>query len=392
MNGKSRSAAPGSMSSQRSVVAMIADYPRHLDSIDGGVQAATAYLVSELVKSDEIDLHVVSFDVTVRAPNRVLRNGVKRHILPAQRLGAITRWRYDDMSLRKCLNEIKPTIVHAQGAGIDGFLATKSGYPSVVTVHGIIAADARYMSSMLARIRLTLQGWTTERYCVRHATRTILISPYVQEYYGNLLRGIGHFIPNPVNEKFYEVQRSEVPHRILFAGRLIPIKGVTDLIEAFAEIREHTDARLILAGSLADKIYVRRVRQKAHTLNLESHIEFRGLLKEPALLEEFSRASVLVLPSYRENAPMVIQQAMAASIPVVAARVGGVPYQVEHQETGLLFEPGDVRALAAHVMYLFENDPARYQMGQNARAKALAEYRAECVAAQTLAVYRELRG
>lgn len=99
----------------------------------------------------------MSFDAAIENPTRALHNGVKRYILPAQRLGAMTRWQLDAIRLRKCLAEIKPGIVHAQGAGVDGFLATKSGYPSVVTIHGMIGEDARYMSDLIARIRLTLQ-------------------------------------------------------------------------------------------------------------------------------------------------------------------------------------------------------------------------------------------
>jgi glycosyltransferase involved in cell wall biosynthesis len=129
---------------------------------------------------------------------------------------------------------------------------------------------------------------------------------------------------------------------------------------------------------------------QARALNIESAVEFRGLLTETELLDEFSRASVLVLPSHQETAPMVIQQAMAASVPVVATRICGVPYQIDHGRTGYLFDPGDVGALAGYVGQLIADDALRSGMANAARAKALAEYRAEQVAAQTLAVYRAL--
>lgn len=371
-------------------VAMIADYPRDLQSIDGGVQAVTAYLVSELVKSPEIDLHVVSFDPQTRASLHMREEGFQRYVLPAQRLGAMTRWTLDFVTLQKCLRQIDPSVVHAQGAGTDGFLAARSKYPSIVTIHGMIGEDAKYMSGVLARARLALQGLTTEKYCARHATRTILISPYVRDYYGPLLRGISHFIPNPVNRKFYEVERREIPGRILFAGRLIPRKGVMDLLNAFADIRSRVNARLVLAGSLSDESHVRRLRELARSLNVESEVEFRGLLREHELLEEFGRASLLVLPSHQETAPMVVQQAMAASVPVVATKICGLPYQVDHGATGFLFAPGDVRALADHVVQLIADDSTRSRMAKDARAKAVSEYRADRVAEQTLAVYRAL--
>ena len=377
----------------RMTVAMIADYPRDLQCIDGGVQAVTAYLVSELAKSKEIDLHVVTFDAQAESPAHIRDEGFERYVLPPQRLGAVTRWTLDYMALQKCLSHIDPVVVHAQGAGVDGFLAARSTYPSIVTIHGMIGEDAKYMSGVLARARLTLQGMTTEKYCARHATRTILISPYVRDYYGPLLRGTSHFIPNPVNRKFYDVQRREVPGRILFAGRLIPRKGVTDLLEAFAGIRSRVDARLVLAGSLSDQGYVRRLVEQARALNVESAVEFRGLLTEPELLDEFSRASVLVLPSHQETAPMVIQQAMAAGLAVIATRICGVPYQIQHDVTGLLYDPGVVEDLATLIVRIVTDGTLARRLGEAARAAAIDRYHAAKVADATLAAYESiLRG
>ena len=87
---------------------------------------------------------------------------------------------------------------------------------------------------------------------------------------------------------------------------------------------------------------------------------------------------------------MVVQQAMAASVPVVATRICGVPYQIDHGRTGYLFAPGDAGALAGYVGQLIADDALRSGMASAARAKAVAEYRAEQVAAQTLSVYRAL--
>ncbi|CAN5295025.1 hypothetical protein BH24PSE2_BH24PSE2_12850 [soil metagenome] len=369
---------------------MVADYPRDAESLDGGVQAVTAYLVAELARCREVALHVVTFDSSVKGLETFSKNGVSHYYLPTQRLGAMTRWAYDLKRLRHCLARINPDVVHAQGVGVDGFLSVKSGYPALVTIHGMIGEDAKFTSGWLASTRLRLQSWIAEKYCAVHARRTILISPYVQEYYGSLLQGPSHFIPNPVHERFFKVKRSEASHQLLFAGRLIPRKGVLELIEAFARAREHVDIHLTVAGSLADVQYVNRVRQRIKALGVEPYVSLCGLLKEAELLDEFAKAAVLVLPSYQETAPMVIQQAMAASIPVIATRVCGVPYQVTHGKTGLVFEPGDVAELTGCLVRLMKNHTERGAMGQEARRRALAEYSAEHVAAETVDVYKAM--
>jgi glycosyltransferase involved in cell wall biosynthesis len=378
--------------SNKPVVAMIADYPLDPEAIDGGLQAVTVYLVRELLNLNEVDLRLVSFYPGIRASTRVHPNGLQQYLLPRQRLGAPTLWRYDFLNLNRCLNRIGPTVVHAQGAGLDGYLAVKSGYPSVVTFHGIIREDAKYKSRLRERLRLRMQSWLTEEYCARYAQRTILISEYVNDYYGDALESPTHFIPNPVDKKFFEVKRQEECGRILFAGRVIPRKGVGDLIEAFAMTRQQADVRLILAGSLSDKAYVERLKGRVIDLGISPYVEFLGLLKEAELLDQFARATMLVLPSYQETAPMVIQQAMAAALPVVASRICGIPGQLDQGTTGCLFEPGDVRSLASHMMRLVQDQGYRVQMANGARVKAQAEYRAEHVAEKTMSVYRELGG
>ena len=86
------------------------------------------------------------------------------------------------------------------------------------------------------------------------------------------------------------------------------------------------------------------LRRIAGELGIAPKVEFTGLLDEPSLIREFERAEALVLPSFQETAPMVVQQAMAAGLAVVASRVGGIPYQIRHEVSGLLFEAGNVAA------------------------------------------------
>ena len=87
---------------------------------------------------------------------------------------------------------------------------------------------------------------------------------------------------------------------------------------------------------------------------------------------------------------MVIQQAMAASLPVVATRICGVPYQIEHRKTGCLFEPGDIGSLVHHLEELLADEDLRSTIAAAARQKALSNYRAEDAAADTVAVYRSI--
>lgn len=365
---------------------MVAEYP---DSglVDGGVQAATRYLAEALVELDRIELHVISFRAHSSSPGQTSANGLHRHLLPRQRLGAVTRWHRDFAALERCLAAIRPDVVHGQGAGVEGYLAVRSGYPSVVTFHGMIGIDARFKSTPAARFKARLHSRITERYCALNADHVILINPYVETVFGELLRGRRHHIPNPTNERYFVMNRAEQAGRILFAGRITPLKGVAHLIRALPRVLESVDADLVLAGAPTDREYFQSVKRLVEELGLTDRVHFHGLLGEDALLDEFSRASVLVLPSLQENSPMVIQQAMAGGIPVVASRVGGVAHVLEDGKTGWLVEPEKPDELAGALVRVL-GDPS-FRHAAASRSRQLAErFRAGNVAEQTLAVYR----
>ena len=89
---------------------------------------------------------------------------------------------------------------------------------------------------------------------------------------------------------------------------------------------------------------------------------------------------------------MVIEQAMAARVPVVATRVGGVDYLVDHGRTGFVVEFGDVEGLAGAMSRVLTDADLRTQMGEAGRVEADRRFRAEVVARQTRQVYDQVLG
>jgi glycosyltransferase involved in cell wall biosynthesis len=88
---------------------------------------------------------------------------------------------------------------------------------------------------------------------------------------------------------------------------------------------------------------------------------------------------------------MVVQQAMAAGLAVVASDVGGIPFQVQHDVNGLLFPAGDTSRLAALIARLEGEQRLSERLGRAARAHAEAHWRAAAVASATIDVYRNMR-
>jgi glycosyltransferase involved in cell wall biosynthesis len=122
-------------------------------------------------------------------------------------------------------------------------------------------------------------------------------------------------------------------------------------------------------------------------LGLEDRVSLLGALPAERLMEEYRHASVLVLPSAQETSPLVIAEAMAAGVPVVATRVGGVAHLVDDGRTGFVVEVGDVGALAQRIAALIGDDDTRRAFSSAARSCA-QRFRPAAVAARVHAVYQ----
>lgn len=131
---------------------------------------------------------------------------------------------------------------------------------------------------------------------------------------------------------------------VLFVGRLVPVKGVSVLLDAFAAIAaSFPDATLTIVGDGSDRT---ALRQQAAGLGLTDRVTFTGSLDQRRVAARMAGADLLVLPSFAEGLPVVLMEAMASGMPVIASNVAGTPELVENGVTGTLIEPGDPRALA----------------------------------------------
>jgi glycosyltransferase involved in cell wall biosynthesis len=172
------------------------------------------------------------------------------------------------------------------------------------------------------------------------------------------------------------------------AAQFIPRKGHDTLLTAVpAILRAHPDARFLLfgRGPLRDEVEAEiREAGLADTVLLPG---FRDDL--PSLLPCLD---LLVHPASMEGLGVVLLQASAAGVPIVASAVGGIPEAVAHRENGLLIPPGDPDALAEAVVTLLENPEQARAMGETGRERVRGLFSVERMVEGNLAVYREILG
>lgn len=368
---------------------MLGPFPRSLARIDGGVAAATTYLSQALSKTADIELIGVRVAGTASTREPTENLGWPIVDLDLGRFSVSTFFRRQRRDFDALLRRYKPDLVHAQGADASGYLAVKSGWPAVVTIHGILSECARLRTNLIKRLRELAQAQLTEHYVVERAAHIIAISPYVGNFYRSRLLGTIHDVPNAVAPQFFELERRPESGRLLFAGRISRGKGLVDLIHAVARV-SGTVSEVILAGAAPDRDFASQLRAVIEETGQTSKFDITGLLDEQSLLHEFAKASALVLPSYQETAPMVIQQAMAAGLPVIASRVGGIPHQIDDEASGLLFDAGDINQLADRLTQVLTDQKLSRRLAVAAQAKATELFTAERVASATRAAYQRV--
>jgi glycosyltransferase involved in cell wall biosynthesis len=128
---------------------------------------------------------------------------------------------------------------------------------------------------------------------------------------------------------------------LVFVGRLAPVKGLRVLIEALLARGDRDDVRLTIVGDGTE-----RATLEAMAAPLGEAVHFTGYQSQDEVAAILATADAFVLPSFAEGVPVVLMEALAANLPVIATRITGVPELVEDGVSGLLVSPGDADALA----------------------------------------------
>jgi glycosyltransferase involved in cell wall biosynthesis len=188
------------------------------------------------------------------------------------------------------------------------------------------------------------------------------------------------FIPNAIDTSlFSDIQRPRTADstvRLLYLGHLGREKGTFELLQAIQQLDLAGDQsfELNLYGeSITEGDY-----QTIDALIKDEKLSARVKIHHPVYDEEkkqvFAFADVFILPSHHEGMPMSIIEAMAAGLPVVATRVGGIIDQVVDGKTGFLVQPGDANHLSAVLAKLIGDKELRMRMGTAGREKAVNQY------------------
>jgi glycosyltransferase involved in cell wall biosynthesis len=279
--------------------------------------------------------------------------------------------------------------------------------PFIHTIHGVLGDEyekaqendqtsfrgkaANYFMHYLAK----LEGQTAQ-----DADLIVTISNYslqkIRSHY-NVDSAKVRIVPNGVDTERFKPNPDKTALRrqfglgeepcVLFVGNLIARKGLPTLLEAAKKVvKERTDTKFLIVGEGPLKAPLSHAIASA---GLMGNFRFLGNLSEEQLPQIYNCADVFVLPSIQEGQGIVLLEAMASGVPVVAFDIGGVNEAVCNGETGLLVELGNVKALGQAVLKFLADSMLREQFGRFATKRVLEKFTWDTCANGMLEVYKE---
>lgn len=226
-----------------------------------------------------------------------------------------------------------------------------------------------------------------------HLHRGIAVSEpardFVNRYFPNFAMRV---IPNGIDLNVYKPGLAPIRHlrdenvNILFVGRLEKRKGLGDLLRAYRVLNERVpETRLIIVGDGPQRGRVESYVQR-HRLN---NVILAGFVPDTVKPRYYSSADIFCAPATgAESFGIVLLEAMAAGLPIVACRAAAVPEVAPDGEVGRLVPPDDSAALAEAILGLLDDPERRHVLGQGGRER-VERYRADVVAAEFLAAIGE---
>ena len=373
-------------------VAFLTPFPASPEMVPGGVAAVASNLVEGLGPAPGVDLHVISCSPEFPEPRTEERHGAAVHCLPAHaRWAQLRGYRAERRAIARVLQRIRPDLVHANGLGWPVVAAAESGRPTATSLHGLTWIELRMQR--LRGLRGVRTRWRARReYAqVRDIRHLFINTDYVRGHLPEAPGRTVHFVRNPVSEAVFGIRNAPDRPTVLVVGGTRPRKDPLTALRTFRRVcRLVPEARLVLLGPPSHGPLDAAVADYVRRHGMENRVSLPGLVPTERLHAEWARASLLLLTSLEETAPIAIGEACAVGVPTVGTDAAGIPFMVDPDETGFVCPVGDPDSLAECVARLLTEEPLRARMAAAARRKGETEFRLASIRDQMIAAWESV--
>jgi len=375
-------------------VALTCNYPVDPTVVPGGVTAVAHYLVRGLTRLPGLDLHVVCCQTDVDHDREEERDGATIHFLSTNgRFAQILNERIERRKMSRVIRRIRPDLVHSEGLGLPTAAVRDAGLPHGVTLHGITWKEASihhpsWVKELRGRIR-------ARRHLaqIRWADNVFITSGYAAQMLPPGKEYRRFVINNPIGEEIFAIRNEPGPPHVLFVGGTRHRKDPLTAIRAFERAtRDLPDATLHVVGPASGTPFDDEVARFVASCGLGERVRILGLVPDEVLRREYERATLLLLTSVEETAPVALGESHAVGIPAVGTDAGGIPWMIREGETGFVRPVGDVEGLAERIHTLLTDAELRARLAAGARRVGEEEYSLDRIARKTVDAWGEILG
>lgn len=174
---------------------------------------------------------------------------------------------------------------------------------------------------------------------------------------------------------------------LLYVGRIVPEKGLSYLIKALSLVKKRFRDYVCIFVGTGEKTTI--YKRLAKNLHVNNNLYFWGSLPNRILPAIYNLADIFVLPSIEEPFGIVLTEAQACGIPIIASNTGGIPEVVDHRKSGILIPPKSPSKLASAINELLADHSLRIEMGKAGRKRVIEEFSWERTSKKTEKIYQE---
>ncbi|MBD5134230.1 MAG: polysaccharide pyruvyl transferase CsaB [Clostridiales bacterium] len=301
-------------------------------------------------------------------------------------------------ALREKITQEGYDIIHCHGSRgnlMGALLMGPTGLPVVTTVHSDPKID--YMGRPLSALTFgTLNNWALRRIPYHIGVSDPMVELLIKRGYDpqqvfDIKNGLDFSNPtSPLTRREYlDSLGLDWPDDAVIVGiaaRLNPVKDMGTLLRGFAAARkEQPQLRLIIAGDGEEGSMLKKL---ARELGVEDTVCFAGWVSDTASF--YHAIDINTLTSLSEGFPYSLPEGARFALPTVATQVGGVPSLIQHDVTGLLFQPRDHEALGRHLAALAADPALRRRLGDKLLERGRANYSIENTVQTQLDIYASI--
>ncbi len=292
--------------------------------------------------------------------------------------------------LKKVIAEVQPDLIFTHGFNghFVAFLqkiTSRSSCPYICSYHGLY-----HPTTQLRKMLAPIFNWFTEYY-IKKSLSTVAVANYTKEYLVG--RGIERTRVDVIHNGIEDYQANEETVKCIrekwgvkrgellvgVASRLDPVKGVSDLIEAYAQlVSKYPSSRLVIVGTGQEE---KQLRQSVSELCLSKRVIFLGFRSD--VNHCLAALDIFALPSHAEYHSIALLEAMRAGKAIVATNVGGNTESVRSGKEALIVRPKNNKELVRALDLLLASDASRQKLGLAARERYLRLFTEEVMLKRT---------